>query len=136
VSRWNGTVTLLAPASKYQDEAGAWHEGERVPREIYCNEMTMSLVAMAQLRSADVRASSTTQTLDMGLRNEHMIQVRTIDYNGEDEVVFNGEEYEVLYLSGSGEFRTLTIGQRIGNTKTESSSEEPADEPSEGGQGG
>ena len=115
MSRWNKTVTLLAPAERYQDSAGAWHEGTRVGREVYCNEMTMSLVAMAQLRSADVRASSSTTPLDMGLRNEHMIQVRSVDYNGEDEVIFEGEEYEVLYLAGSGEHRTLTIGQRLGN---------------------
>lgn len=113
--RWNETVTLLAPAEKYQDSAGVWHEGKRVKREVYCNEMTLSLVAMAQLRSADVRAQSSTQTLDVGLRNEHMIQVRSIDYNGEDQVIFRGNEYEVLYLSGSGEFRTLTIGQRLGS---------------------
>lgn len=115
VSRWNETVILLAPANKHQDSSGAWHEGERVPREVFCNEMTMSMVAMAQLRSADVRAQSSTQTLDMGLRNEHMIQVKSIDYNGEDQCIFHGEEFEVLYLSGSGENRTLTIGQRLGN---------------------
>lgn len=116
MSRWNNTVTLLAPAAKYQDAAGAWHEGERVPREIFCNEMTMSLVAMAQLRSADVRAQSSVAVMDVGLRHEHMIQVRSIDYNGEDQCIYNGDEYEVLYLSGAGEYRTLTIGQRIGNT--------------------
>lgn len=115
VSRWNETVILLAPANKYQDSSGAWHEGERVQREVFCNEMTMSMVAMAQLRSADVRAQSSTQTLDMGLRNEHMIQVKSIDYSGEDQCIFHGEEFEVLYLSGSGENRTLTIGQRLGN---------------------
>ena len=115
VSRWNESVFLLAPTNRYQDSSGVWHEGERVSREISCNEMTMSLVAMAQLRSADVRAQSSSQTLDMGLRNEHMIQVRSIDYNGEDQCIFHGEEYEVLYLSGSGEYRTLTIGQRLGD---------------------
>lgn len=116
MSRWNEVVTLLAPAAKYQDAAGAWHEGERVPRTVFCNEMTLSLVAMAQLRSADVRAQSSVAVMDVGLRNEHMIQVRSIDYNNEDQCIYHGEEYEVLYLSGSGEFRTLTIGQRIGNT--------------------
>lgn len=117
--RWNETVTLLAPAERYQDSAGAWHEGKRHGREVYCNEMTMSLVAMAQLRSADVRASSSTTPLDMGLRNEHMIQVRSVDYNNEDQVIFHGDEFEVLYLAGSGEYRTLTIGQRLGSQAEE-----------------
>lgn len=123
--RWNDTVTLLSPAHKYQDAAGAWHEGERVPRTVFCNVMTISMVQMAQLRSADVRAQSSTQTLDIGLRNEHMIQVRAIDYNGEDQVIFHGQEFEVLYLSGSGETRTLTIGQRIGSSVDERLSFEP-----------
>lgn len=113
--RWNETITLLSPAAKYQDSSGAWHEGERVPRTVFCNEMTMSMVAMAQLRSADVRAQSSTQTLDIGLRNEHMIQVKAIDYNNEDQVIFHGQEFEVLYLAGSGETRVLTIGQRLGS---------------------
>lgn len=119
MSRWSETVTLLSPVNRYQDESGSWHEGERVKREVFCNEMTMSLVAMAQLRSADVRASSSTTPLDMGLRNEHMIQVRSIDYGNEDQVLFHGEEYEVLYLAGSGEYRTLTIGQRLGDSPEE-----------------
>lgn len=89
--------------------------------------MTLSLVAMAQLRSADVRAQSSTQTLDVGLRNEHMIQVRAIDYHGEDQLIFRGDEYEVLYLSGSGEFRTLTIGQRLGSANELEDAED--DEP-------
>lgn len=115
MSRWNETLFLLSPIDKYQDASGAWHEGERIEREVFCNEMTMSLVAMAQLRSADVRAQSSTQTLDMGLRNEHMVQIKAIDYQGEDQCIFHGEEFEILYLSGSGENRTLTIGQRLGN---------------------
>ena len=114
--RWNDTVTLLSPATKNQDANGAWHEGKREARTVFCNAMTLTMVAMAQIRSADVRAQSSTQTLDMGLRNEHMIQVKAIDYQNEDQVIFHGEEYEVLYLAGSGETRTLTIGQRIGST--------------------
>lgn len=115
MSRWNQTIILLAPAAKYQDAAGAWHEGERTRREVFCNEMTIGLMTMAQLRSADVRAQSASNSLDVGLRNEHMVQVRADEYEGEDQCIFKGEEYEILYLSGSGEYRTLTIGQRLGN---------------------
>lgn len=113
--RWNEVVTLLSPAASYQDSSGSWHEGERTGRTVFCNAMTMSLVQMASLRSSDVRAQNTTQPVDVGLRNEHMLQVRTVDYEGEDQVIFHDEEYEVLYVSGSGETRVLTIAQRLGN---------------------
>jgi len=117
--RWNKTITLMSPAESYQDSAGSWHEGERTARTVYCNEMTIGVMAMAQLRSADVRAQSTTQKIDVGLRNEHMIQIRSLEYHGEDQCIFEGEEYEVMYSSGSGEYRVLTIGQRLGNLDSE-----------------
>lgn len=113
--RWNKVITLLSPTEKYQDEKGQWHEGEREERVVFCNEYTIGLVAQAHLRSSDVRAANTTEPVDMGLRNEHMIEVRTIDYRNEDQVVFEGEEYDVMFISGSGETRLLTIGQKIGN---------------------
>ena len=113
--RWNKVVTLLAPAEKYQDSKGQWHEGERVERVIFCNEYTIGVVAQAHLRSSDVRAANATEPVDMGLRGEHMLQVRSLDYNNEDQVIFEGEEYDVMYVSGSGETRMLTIGRKIGN---------------------
>lgn len=114
--RWNKVVTLLSPAEKYQDDAGAWHEGERRERTVFCNEYTMGVVAQAHLRSSDVRAANSTDPVDVGLRNEHMIQLRAIDYHGEDQCIFEGVEYEVMYLSGSGETRILTIGEKLGNS--------------------
>ena len=115
--RWNKVVTLLAPAEKFQDSKGQWHEGERTARTVFCNEYTIGLVAQAHLRSSDVRAANSTEPVDMGLRNEHMIQVRAIDYHNEDQCIFEGEEFDVMYLSGSGETRLLTIGQKIGNDR-------------------
>lgn len=113
--RWNETVTLLSATEKYQDETGAWHEGERTARTVFCNQMIMGFMSIANLRSSEIRMANTTEPVDVGLRNESMIQVRAIDYGGEDKCIFHGEEYEVMYLSGSGEYRVLTIAQRIGN---------------------
>ena len=115
MARYNETLTLLAPAAKYQDAAGAWHEGERTARTIFCNEYTIGVMTLAHLRNSDIRAANSTEPVDVGLRNEHMLQIRSIDYQGEDQVIFHGEEYEVVYLSGAGEHRVLTIGQRLGN---------------------
>ena len=115
--RWNKTVTLLSATEKWQDEAGLWHEGKRTERTVFCNEYTIGVVAMANLRSSVIRAVSSSEPVDVGLRNEHMLEVRTVDYQHEDKVFYEGEEYEVLYVSGSGETRLLTIGQRIGDAK-------------------
>ena len=113
--RWNKTITLLSPVRKWQDESGVWHEGDREPRVVFCNEYTIGVVAMANLRSSVIRAVSSSEPIDVGLRNERMVEVRAVDYQSEDQVIYEGDEYEVLYVSGSGETRLLTIGQRLGN---------------------
>ena len=113
--RWNDTITLLSAPNSYQDAAGAWHDGERVKRTIFCNPMTIGIMALANLRSSEVRLANSTDPIDRGLYNEHMVQVRAIDYAGEDQCIYHGEQYEVMYASGSGDLRTLTIAQRVGN---------------------
>lgn len=113
--RWNDVVTLLSPTEKYQDSAGVWHEGERTERTIFCNVFMIGLVAMAHLRNSDIRAANATEPVDVGLRDEHMLQIHSLDYDGEDQCIFHGKEYEVIYISGGGEYITLTIGQRLGN---------------------
>ena len=113
--RWNKVITLLSPTQKYQDASGAWHEGERTERTVFCNEFILGTLTIAHLRSSDIRATNTTEPVDVGLRHEHMLQLRSIDYQGEDQCIFEGEEYEVIYASGAGEHVMLTIGQRLGN---------------------
>ena len=112
--RWNEVITFLSMGEQYQDSSGAWHQGERHERLVYCNEYTIGLVAMAHLRSNTVRMANGNEPIDVGLRNEHMVEVRAIDYEGEDKCLYHGEEYEVMYVSGQGDKRLLTIGQRFG----------------------
>lgn len=112
--RWNEVVTFLGVGEQYQDSAGAWHQGERVERLVYCNEYTIGAMAMAHLRSNTVRMANGNEPIDVGLRNEHMLEVRTVDYLGEDKCIFRGEEYEVMYITGAGDTRLITIGQRFG----------------------
>ncbi len=113
--RWNDCVTLLSSADSYQDSSGAWHEGERTQRTIFCNPMNIGVMAMAHLRSSDVRMNNSTEPLDTGFHNEHLLQVRAIDYENEDQCIYHGEVYDVMYSSGGGELRTLAIAQHIGN---------------------
>ena len=117
MARWNRTVTLLTPTEMYQDEEGGWHYGEPEKREIFCNEYTIGIMVMSHLRSSEVRMDNDNEPVDVGIRNEHMLQIRSVDYNSEDRCIYEGEEYEILYSTGSGDMRLLTIGQRIGNER-------------------
>ena len=117
MARWNRTLTLLTPAERYQDEEGGWHYGEPAKRVIFCNEYSIGVMTMAHLRSSEVRMANDNEPVDVGIRNEHMVQVRAIDYNSEDRCIYEKEEYEILYSTGSGDYRLLTIGQRIGNER-------------------
>lgn len=112
--RWKEVITFLGMTDPYQDSAGAWHQGERTERTVFCNEYTIGSMAMAHLRSNTVRMANGNEPIDVGMRNEHMVVVRAVDYHGEDKCVFRGDEYEVMYQTGSGEMLTLTIGQRFG----------------------
>lgn len=114
MARWNRVVTLLTPDEGYQDEEGAWHYGDPTERTIFCNEYTIGFMAMAHLRSSDVRMANDNEPVDIGVRNEHMLEVNALDYQREDRCIYEGDEYEILYSTGSGEKRILTIGQRIG----------------------
>lgn len=112
--RWSEVIYFLSAPEPYQDSSGAWHEGERPPRMAYCNEYTIGLVAMAHLRSNTVRMANGNEPVDVGMRNEHMVEVMAIDYQGEDKCIYHDDEYEVMYVTGQGDKRLLTIGQRFG----------------------
>lgn len=117
MARWNRTVILLTPSEAYQDDEGGWHYGEPKERLVFCNEYTIGIMAMSHLRSSEVRMANSDEPVDVGIRNEHMLQMRAIDYNSEDRCIYEGEEYEILYSTGAGEMRMLTIGQRVGNKR-------------------
>lgn len=117
--RWNKSVTLLTPAEAYQDEEGGWHYGEPVERVVFCNERSMGTMTMAHLRSSDVRMANSNEPIDVGMRHEHLLELRSIDYHNEDRCIFEGEEYEVMFKTGSGEKCVIAIGQRIGNSRPE-----------------
>ena len=107
MSRWNDAITLLAPVDAYQDSTGAWHEGERTSREVMCNARTIGLVAATAL-------------VDVGLQGAVQVEVRTIDYQDEDQALYHGKEMEITYVTGSGETLYLTLSRKVGNEEEES----------------
>ena len=115
MSRWNETITFLSPANAWQDSHGAWHEGEREEREVFCNPGTIGIMTMAQLRSSEVRITSGDNVPEVGLRSMHVVYVRQIDYEGEDQCVYMGEEMDVIAATTEHENYKLIIRRRIGN---------------------
>jgi hypothetical protein len=53
--------------------------------------------------------------IDMGLRVSAQVQVRACDYDGQDQARYHGEELEVTYVSGGGEYRYLTLARKVGD---------------------
>ena len=115
MSRWNEVITLLSAPNAYQDEMLAWHEGDRVEREVFCNPGIIGTMTMAQLRSSEVRITSGDSAPNVGLRQMAMVYVRQIDYEGEDQVIYKGEEMDVIAATSEGENYKLVIARRLGN---------------------
>ena len=112
MSRFNDTITLLSPAAPYQDAEGSWHEGERTENTVFCNRYSLSL-------------SASSAALDMGLRATAQVQLRAVDYDGQDQCyypartsadeVMTGRELDVTYSTHGGDYVTLTLGRKLGN---------------------
>jgi hypothetical protein len=45
----------------------------------------------------------------------HVVYVREVDYEGEDQVVFHGKEMEVIATTSEGENLKMIIRRRLGN---------------------
>lgn len=95
--RWNDVYTLLSNSGRYQDEAGAWHEGEPEASQAFCN-----------LRS--VGAATWAGALDNGMRVDAEVEMRSVDYDGQPRVELFGDEYRVLHVTRSGDLVRLQLG--------------------------
>ena len=115
MSRWNDVITLLAAPEKYQDDAGSWHEGERVGRQVFCNPGIIGIMTMAQLRSSEARTENTRQPVDIGLTDASMVYVRTVDYEGEDACIYRGKEMDITIVTSDGENTKLVLHRNLGN---------------------
>lgn len=114
MSRWNDTITLLSYGEPWVDAEGGEHEGERMSREVFCNPGIIGTMAIAQLRSSEVRVNNGSGP-DVGMRAAVMVYVRTIDYADEDQVIYHGKEMQVISATSEGENTKLLMRRRIGN---------------------
>lgn len=97
--RWTDTIDLVSYPGESQDGTGAWHRGEPETRTVFCNRRTLGL----QRR---------TESVDLGMRGDAEVEVRTCDYRGETEARYLGTAYD-CEATANGDFTYLTLGRRV-----------------------
>lgn len=100
--RWSEAITLLGQPRLTQDSSGNVIEAEPERRDVFCNQYTLG---------ADAWATA----VDIGLRADASVQVRSCDYNGEDEAIYHDVEYDIERVTASGEFTLLQLGRHVSN---------------------
>lgn len=115
MSRWNETIILLKPVNKWQDEEGAWHEGERESREVFCDSGMLGNMTMAQLRSSEVRITSGESSPNVGMTRMDVVRIKQIDYDDEDQAIYRGKEMDVIAATSEGENYKVILRRRLGN---------------------
>ena len=100
--RWNQTIRLIGEPSITQDDMGNVVSTEAVPREVFCDPYTVSTSAWASF-------------IDLGLRLDAEVEVRTVDYEGEKTAEYNGVEYTVEKADPRGDFTRLKLVKKASN---------------------
>ena len=84
------------------DDEGNEVEGEPVDTQVFCN-----------VRSVGFETWATAAQL--GLKPELQVEVRTVDYAGQSQAVFNGREYDLSYSTTRGDNTILTYATHARN---------------------
>lgn len=100
--RWNDTAVLLGQPVLSQDAAGNVTELEPERADVFCNAYSMG-------------ASAWAASVDIGLMADAVIQLRSCDYGGQQQVEYRGERYDVERVTCAGEFTKLQLGKRVSN---------------------
>lgn len=101
--RWDSLITLRdIVTNSYVDDEGNDVEGEPIDTQTFCN-----------VRSIGIETWATAAAL--GPKPELQVQVRTIDYNGETQAVYQGREYDLSYSTTRGDFTILTYATHARN---------------------
>lgn len=101
--RWNSVITLRdIEATMAVDAEGNEVEGEPVDTQVFCN-----------VRSIGIETWATAAQL--GVKPELSVEVRTIDYAGQTQAVYQGREYDLSYSSAYGDNTVLTYATHARN---------------------
>lgn len=101
--RWDSVILLRdIEANMVVDDEGNEVEGEPVDTQVFCN-----------VRSVGYETWATAAQL--GLKPELQVEVRTIDYAGQSQAVYNGREYDLSYSTTRGDNTILTYATHARN---------------------
>lgn len=100
MTRFNDVLTLESVTRGFDEEGNPTKVP--TPRVVYCNRFKLGATNRYAARQA-------------GLKADVELQVRTCDYDGESNAIYDGEPYVVEDVSIEGEFARLTLGKRSGN---------------------
>lgn len=101
--RWDSVITLRdVETNMVVNDEGAEVETEPVDTQVFCN-----------VRSVGFETWATAAQL--GLKPELQVEVRTADYAGQSQAVFNGREYDLSYSTTRGDNTILTYATHARN---------------------
>lgn len=101
--RWDSVILLRdIETTMVLDEEGNEVEGEPVDTQVFCNVRTIGIETWAT-------------AAQLGPKPELQVEVRTVDYHGETQAVYNGREYDLSYSSARGDYTILTYATHARN---------------------
>lgn len=101
--RWDSVIVLRdIEANMVLDDEGNEVEGEPVDTQVFCNVRSLGFETWAT-------------AAQLGLKPELQVEVRTIDYAGQSQAIFNGREYDLSYSSTRGDNTILTYATHARN---------------------
>lgn len=92
--RWNATCTLIA--KDYESDSEGVMKPTEVPTEVFCNERS-------------VGAHTWSSMYEIGMSPDAALQVRSCDYDGQRDVIYDGEWYSIEWAKAEGETTVLTL---------------------------
>lgn len=101
--RWNSVITLRdIESGMVVNDEGAEVEAAPVDTQVFCN-----------VRSIGIETWATAAQL--GPKPELQVEVRTIDYAGQTQAVYEGREYDLSYSQTRGDNTVLTYATHARN---------------------
>jgi len=101
--RWDSVIVLRdIEATMTVDDEGNEVEGPPVDTQVFCNVRTIGIETWAT-------------AAQLGPKPELQVEVRTIDYHGETQAVYQGREYDLSYSSARGDNTILTYATHARN---------------------
>ena len=101
--RWDSVIVLRdVETNMVVDDEGSEREGEPVDTQVFCNVRSLGFETWAT-------------AAQLGLKPELQVEVRTIDYHGESQAVYQGREYDLSFSSTRGDNTILTYATHARN---------------------